>query len=73
MVRHTQGNVSSVSQSTTEGQHYRVWSGFWLLFRAGVPQGLLAAGFTPPPGPQPTVTGNKGANGDMNIRKGLTP
>jgi hypothetical protein len=40
------------------------------MFRGGVPQELLAAGFTPPPGPQPTVTGDRGANNDINTRNG---
>lgn len=72
MVRHTQGNVPAVSQSSTERQHYRVhcvWSGFWFLFRVGVPHWLLATRFTPPPGPQPIVTGGKGVSSDMNTRR----
>lgn len=43
------------------------------MFRAGVPQELLAAGFTPPPSSQPTVAGGKGVDNDINTKKRWVP
>lgn len=64
MGEHTQRDTPAVSQSAAEGQRYGirgVQSGFWHMFGVRISQELLAGGFTPPPGPQPTVTAGEGS------------